>query len=172
MPIVICDSSILILISKIEILDILIKSYGEILIPQAVYIESVEQGKKLKKTDAFLIEKRINDGKIIVKKIKDLSEKLKFMSDFNLHEGEAEALILYLEIKADLFGTDDFRTIKICKILNIEYFTTLSFIYLCFTSNELSKSNALNKIDKLLNIGWYKEDLILYYKNIIKNKEG
>jgi len=172
MTIVICDSSILILISKIEILDILIKNYGEILIPQAVYIESVEQGKKLKKTDAFLIEKRINDGKIIVKKIKDLSEKLKFMSDFNLHEGEAEALILYLEIKADLLGTDDFRTIKICKILNIDYFTTLSFIYLCFTINELSKSNALNKIDKLLNIGWYKEDLILYYKNIIKKKEG
>ena len=97
MTIVISDSSLLILTSKIEMLDLLIERFKEIVIPQAVYEESVVQGKKFKKLDAFLIEKRIKEGKIYLQKIKNTSEKIKIMQDFNLHDGEAEAIILYLE---------------------------------------------------------------------------
>ena len=136
MTIVICDSSLLILVSKLEIIDLLVEVFGQVIIPPFVYLESVEHGKKLKKMDAFLIEKRINEGKIVKEKIKDISEKSKFMNDFNLHEGESESIILYFEKKADLLGTDDYRTIKVCKILNINYFTTLSFIHYCFSQNK------------------------------------
>jgi len=59
MTIVICDSSLLILISKLELLDLMIEAFKNVLIPQAVFIEAVEQGKKLKKMDAFLIEKTL-----------------------------------------------------------------------------------------------------------------
>ena len=38
MVIIICDSSILILISKLEMLDLLIEAFEQILIPKAVYI--------------------------------------------------------------------------------------------------------------------------------------
>jgi len=171
MTIVICDSSILILISKVEILDLLIEIFGEILIPQAVYIESVEQGKKFKKMDAFLIEKRIDEGKIVVIEIKDFSEKHKLIEDFNIHEGEAESILLYSEVNANLLGTDDYQTIKICKILKINYFTTPLFIFRCFANKLLSKGKSLQKYDNLSKLGWYKEDLILYYKNKILNSE-
>ena len=169
MAIVICDSSNLILISKVDLLDLLIEIYGEILIPQAVYNESIKEGKKLKKMDAFLIEKRIDEGKIIVKQIKNFQEKSKLIEDFNIHKGEAEAIILYLEENANLLGTDDYQTIKVCKILKIKYFTTLSFIYLCFMNNLLLKDNVLLKYDNLNEIGWYKEDLIIFFKEKIKN---
>jgi len=171
MTIVICDSSILILISKLEMLDLLIEAFGSVMIPQAVYFESVEQGKKFKKMDAFLIEKKINDGKIIVENIKNLTEKEKFIKDFNIHEGESEAIILYLERKAELLGTDDYKTLKVCKILDIKYFTTPLFIIRCFSKNKLSKNMSLLKFEKLQEFGWYKEDLILEFKNRIENLE-
>ena len=167
MVIIICDSSILILISKLEMLDLLIDAFEEILIPKAVFIESVDQGKKLKKMDAFLIEKKINEGKIIIENVKNLAEKEKFMNDFNLHEGEAEALILYSERNAELFGTDDYRTLKVCKILDIKYFTTPLFIIRCYVIEKLSKKKAMLKFEKLEEFGWYNEENMIEFKNQI-----
>lgn len=172
MVIIICDSSILILISKLEMLDLLIDVFEEILIPKAVFIESVDQGKKLKKMDAFLIEKKINEGKIIIGNVKNLAEKAKFMNDFNLHEGEAEALILYSERKAELFGTDDYRTLKVCKILDIKYFTTPLFIIRCYVIEKLSKITAMLKFEKLEEFGWYNEENMIEFKNQINKLEG
>jgi predicted nucleic acid-binding protein len=170
MKIVINDSSNLILISKIEVLELLLEIFNEILIPQAVYKEAVEDGKKLKKLDAILIEKKIDDGKIKIKEIKDVLKKKEIIEKFNIHDGEAEAIVLYLEENADVLGTDDYRSIKTCKILNINYFTTLSFLYLCFERNKLSKQIILLKFDTLGRLGWYKKDLINYFKDEIEKK--
>ncbi len=167
MTLVICDSSFLILISKLESLPLLIEVFKEIVIPYAVFIESVETGKKLKKWDALIIEKMINERKIVVKNINDKSEKQKMIRDFNIHEGEAEAIILYLECKAQLLGTDDYQTIKVCKIFDIHYFTTPIFILRSYENQLLSKDITLGKFDKLLKIGWYKQELILQFKNKI-----
>jgi predicted nucleic acid-binding protein len=172
MVIIICDSSMLILISKLEMLDLLIEAFEEILIPKAVYIESVEQGKRLKKMDAYLIEKRINEGEIIVENVKNLAEKEKFMNDFNIHEGESEALILYSEKNADLFGTDDYRTLKVCKVLKIKYFTTPSFIIRCFAMKKLSKNIVMLKFEKLEEFGWYNEENMIEFKKQINKFEG
>ena len=171
MVIIICDSSILILLSKLEMLDILIESFESIVISRAVYVESVEQGKKLKKMDAFLIEKRIKDRKIVVENIKNLADKEKFIKDFNIHDGESETIILYLEKNADLLGTDDYKTLKICKILKIKYFTTPLFIIRCFLKKKLAKNVALLKFKKLLEFGWYKEENIIDFKNKMMNLE-
>ena len=172
MVIIICDSSMLILISKLEMLDLLIEAFEEILIPKAVYIESVEQGKRLKKMDAFLIEKRINEGEIIIENVKNLAEKEKFMNDFNIHEGESEALILYSEKNADLFGTDDYRTLKLCKVLKIKYFTTPSFIIRCFAMKKLSKNIVMLKFEKLGEFGWYNEENMIEIKKQLNKFEG
>lgn len=129
MTLVICDSSFIIIISKLEILDLLIDTFDKITMPKEVYVESVERGKELKKIDAFLIEERVKDKKILVQNIKDVKEKNRLMHNFNLHEGEAGAIVLYFEKKGELFGTDDSRTIKTCKIFNIKhlYNTSLSW---------------------------------------------
>ena len=152
-------------------LDLLIEAFEEIIIPQAVYIESVEQGKILKKMDAFLIEERIKKRKIIVSDVEDLSEKDRLIKDFGIQEGEAEAILIYLEKRAILLGTDDYKTVKVCKILDIKYFTTPTFIMRNFLKANISREIALLKIEQLLEFGWYKEDIIMDFKNKIKNNE-
>jgi len=96
MTVIICDSSLLILLAKLELVDLLIESFETVLIPSAVYNESVKKGKELKKLDAFSIDKKIKDGKIIVEEIEDLNERDNIIKNFNVHKGESEAIILYL----------------------------------------------------------------------------
>ncbi len=160
MTIVISDSSSLILITRLEILDLLIEVFGIIYIPEAVYVEAVEKGKTLKKLDAFTIEKEINDKKIFIEKIKNLKEKTNLKQNFNIHDGEAEAIVLYLEKKADLLATDDYRTEKVSKILKIKFFNTPAFLLRCFENKTLSKEKILLKFEKLSQIGWYKKQVL------------
>lgn len=171
MTIIICDSSLIVLLSKLELLDLLIEVFENIVIPQSVFVESVDQGKEAKKMDAFFIEKRIIDQKIIVEKIKDLTEKENLMKNFNLHDGESEAIVLYSEKKADLLGTDDYKTLKVCKILNITYFTTPLFIFLCYSKKKLSKTMSILKFKELHKFGWYKKDLFSEFIDRIENSE-
>jgi len=168
MTIVICDSSSLILIAKIETLDLLIDLFEEILIPKAVFFETVTKGKEYQKMDAFLIEKRIEEGKIKVVDVENRGEMQKLMKNFNIHKGEAEAILIYLERRAELLGTDDNKTIKVCKILKIKYFTTLSFVYLLYSQNRLSKEKSLFKFNALKKIGWYKKEVIKYFEEKIE----
>jgi predicted nucleic acid-binding protein len=157
MTLVICDSSSLILIAKIESLDMFIDIFEEILIPEAVFFEVVTKGKEYKKLDAFLVEKRIEEGKIKVVKIDNMIDKVKIMNNFNIHEGEAEAIIIYLEKKADLLSTDDNKTIRVCKIL-------------LYNKKRISKEKSLLKINTLEKIGWYKKEVINYFIEKIEIK--
>jgi len=171
MTIIICDSSLLILLSKLEMLDLLIEAFENVIIPQAVFSESVTLGKILKKMDAFLIEKQIKDRKINLKQIRDIAERENLIKNFNIHDGEAEAIVLYIEEKADLLGTDDYRTLKVCKILEIKYFTTPLFIIRCFFNKMLSKDSTMLKFENLKEIGWYKENIIIDFMNKIEKEE-
>lgn len=75
-----------------------------------VYKESY----KAKKTfDAQLIQKRINEEKIKIKKVKKPEKIEKLKKDFNISKGEAEALSL--QEKTDILATDDKNAIKACK---------------------------------------------------------
>jgi predicted nucleic acid-binding protein len=169
MTVIISDASMLILMSKLDILDTMLETFGSIIISEGVRVEVVDRGKEGKKMDALLVEKRIDDGKILVKKISKDDEKNKLMNDFNIHSGDAEAILLYLEEKADLLGTDDYQTLKTCKILNIHYFTTPLFLLQSHTNQKIEKTFALRKIDRLSKLGWYKDEIIEYFTNAIKN---
>jgi predicted nucleic acid-binding protein len=141
----------------------------KVLIPKAVYMESVEKPKQMKFLDAFDVERQIETGKIIVEKIENINEKNKLMSNLRIHEGEAEAIVLFREKDADLLGIDEKRIIKIARMFNMEYITILIFIIQCFESKRLSKKIALLKLEKLQNLGYYKPHLIEYFKNKIMN---
>ncbi len=160
MTIVIADSTILILCVKINIFDVLIDKYGTIHIPSGVYLESVVNGKKAEKEDAFFIEDRIINKFVKVINIQDTKSRDKLMRDFKIHLGEAECVVLFSEISAELLGTDDKKTINLCKLLKIPYFSVLSFIMLCISENRISKSRAVLKIKKLERFGWYKSTFL------------
>ena len=99
------DASTLILIAKIEILDLFLASIElEIALPAEVARECCGVKKTL---DALMIQKEIDEARIKVKVVKDKKLVTKLQTDFSLGRGEAEALALALKEKAQLVGIDD-----------------------------------------------------------------
>ena len=100
---VVSNSSPLIHLSKIGLLDILEKLFDEIIIPEAVYDECVVDGGE--RRDAKSLEQA---EWIITKSIgkENLNLKRAFLKDVD--EGEAEAIVLALEESADLILLDEY----------------------------------------------------------------
>src|SRR3989338_11528522 len=99
---IIFDSSTLVLLAKIEILDRFLKDYkGEVIISMKVEKESTTK----KTFETLLIKKKIKEGGIKNRQVQS-GRIRKFMEDFNLNSGEAEAIILALKNKGTL-ATDD-----------------------------------------------------------------
>ena len=171
MTVVITDSTILIIFSKTDLLDILFDFYGKILILVEVYNEVVVRGKITNKEDAFYIEDRIMKELIQIIDIKDFTYSANIQKDFNIHKGEAECIVLFFESSGNLLGTDDKKTLNVCKIFQIPFFSTISFLLLCVSKRKLSKSQASLKLDKLLQIGWYNKSIIESIKEKITNIE-
>ncbi len=135
--------------------------------PQEVLVASAEAEESLYtmwiKKDEPKVPKTVE-----VEEISKDEEKNKLMNDFNIHSGEAEAILLFLDEKADLLGTDDYQTLKTCKVLNIHFFTTPLFLLQSVTNRKIEKSFALRKIDRLSKLGWYKDEIIEYFMDAIK----
>src|SRR3989338_3277059 len=97
------DSSSIILIAKAGILDKIIKNLREKLtITNKIYSETT----KKETFDAQIIKKRVEEKAIKKKGIKNLKLFSIIKGDFNLGDGEAEAIIFCLENKTRLI-TDD-----------------------------------------------------------------
>ncbi|MBI2675974.1 MAG: hypothetical protein HYX24_05930 [Candidatus Aenigmarchaeota archaeon] len=153
---IVLDSSTIILLAKAEILDTLLNSYkGDVIIPEAVERESAA-GRTF---DALLIKKRLEEGRIKVKAVND--EKVdRIMGDFGLNTGEAEAIILALESKGSVLGTDDRNAINACKILHIPFTTAIGVLIRSREKNLVTKKEAIERLSKLAAYGWYKKEII------------
>ena len=91
----------------------------QLIIPKAVESECTS---KKDTYDAKLITQRIIEKRIIVQKSSNLKIRKKLMRDFNIANGEAEALTLCLD-KNQLLLTDDKKAINACKILHLPFAT-------------------------------------------------
>lgn len=153
---IVFDTSTLILLAKLELLDIFLGDYkGQVLIPN-----EVEKEATAKKTyDGLLIGKRVVEKQIAVVKAQEgIAEKL--MRDFNLNMGEAEAIAVAKEKNGALLATDDKNAIKACKLLNISFATAITFIVRAHEKSLLSQTDALAKLAKLAKFGRYEETII------------
>src|ERR1700730_3170858 len=99
------DASTLILIAKVELLDPFRASIElEVAVPGQVARESCAVKKTL---DALIIQKALDEARIKVKVVKNRKLVAKLQVDFSLGKGEAEAIALALQEKAQLVGIDD-----------------------------------------------------------------
>jgi uncharacterized protein len=115
---VVCDSSPIIALSRINKLTILNSLYKKILIPLAVKEEVL--------CDPF---KRINLNKVSWIEVRSLKHPLsaKILSA-NLGKGESEALGLTLELNANLLIIDDLAARNMADFLEITYTGTLGIL--------------------------------------------
>ena len=168
--IVVSDASTLILLEKITLLDKLLKNFSFI-ISSEVYNEAIIKGKKVKSEDSYSIENKINKNLIQVKEIKNKKRLNEIIKEFGLGEGEAEAIILFLQENADFLATDDHKAINACKIHKIPFMTALAFVIECFDIKLIAGNEAKEMIRDLSIYGRYKDELIYKALNIIGEKK-
>jgi len=153
---IVFDSSTLVLLAKVELLDAFIFNWkGDIVIPKAVEKESI-----IKETfDGQLIKRRIEEMKIKVKHADHIQVE-KIMGNFAINLGEAEAIILAHQEKNAALGTDDKNAINACKVLHIPFVTAIDILIIMKEKNILSKEESHIKLKGLAIYGRYTRDII------------
>jgi len=151
------DSSTLILLAKIEILELFIVDFqGDIIIPERVKYEVTRKNGE----ENILITQLIKDRKLKVLKAKNREKIKKLMEDFNIERGEAKAIVLALQKGCRVVATDDRNAIRACKILKIDFVTAVTFLIRAFEKGLIDRDIALAKLNKLKFIGRYGEEII------------
>ncbi|MEK6982394.1 MAG: hypothetical protein AABX38_05675 [Candidatus Micrarchaeota archaeon] len=152
------DSSTLILLAKTEILDQFMDNYQKkVVIPQRVFEESCNQKMTF---DSLLIKKRVEEGKISIRNIKDKNMVAKISNEFGLGSGESEAIVLCLEQKAELIGLDDRLGINACKILKIPFTNALAILIRLYEKGRIDKQRANAILGRLIYYGRYSKEFI------------
>lgn len=154
---VVFDTSTLILLSKTELLEMFVSNFeGKILIPGKVREEVLAGSKE----EVPLIVKLINEKRIYVLKVKNAKAVTKLMEDFNIAEGETEALILAIQEKATMVATDDGNAIKACKLLKMNFTTAITFLIRAFEKDLIGQGETLLKLERLISVGRYSKRII------------
>jgi len=160
MFLVIADASSLILLEKIALLDTLLSHDMDFMIPLEVKKEAVEKGKMKKYPDAFKLEEKISQGRIVVKEAKNKNHVKNLMTLFKIGAGEAEAISLFQQEKADLLATDDRFAINACRALNIPISGSAAFVTHSFNQGLINKDQGTQMLGILSEEGRYKSDII------------
>jgi predicted nucleic acid-binding protein len=149
---------VLIHLAKISLLEKSCDHFRNIMIPDEVYGE-VLKGEPKGYEDIIVIKGLIEKDKIKVKNIrnKKLMEKA---NSFNIFRGEAEALALYWQEKADLLATDDDNVRKKKLILNINLIGTPAIILKLFRSKSIDRKKFIQSINELRKIGWFHQAVL------------
>ncbi|MGB9716994.1 MAG: hypothetical protein ACP5PQ_07090 [Thermoproteota archaeon] len=132
------------------------------LFPEAVFNEAVVQGKMLKISDAFIIEKAVGSW-ILREQVKpEIDAELGFLdANIKLGLGEKEALKLCRQLSAELFIVDDRETGRVSRILGITPIGTFSVIIQSFRQGSITRKDALKTLDDLVKVG-FRIDSTLY----------
>lgn len=111
---VVINSTPLIYLAKIGKLGRVVEHFGQVLIPKAVYEETVHKGMALGKPEASVINELVSDGRIKIEKVEKTLGEIR-----GLHTGEVEALSLAKE-RSDELIVDDKAAYEYAKILRIK----------------------------------------------------
>ena len=152
------DSSTLILIAKVELLDAFLNNIGmEIAIPQAVEDECCGGKKTL---DALFIRKALDESRIKVRSVRNRKLVAKLEEDFSMGRGESEAIALAMQEKALLVGIDDKNGMNACKLSGIPFTTAAGILVRSYEKGLIGRGDALVKLSALAKFGWYRNDLL------------
>ncbi len=140
---IVLDADGLIKLTKAEI----IKDYGyKLMISNAVFRETVVEGKKRMYNDADKIESLMVDGIIETKKVKEEA------MEKNLGKGELSTLDLFREEKADLIISDDKKFLESLANKGIPFIVPTEFIVSLVNNKKIKKDEGISALKKLKSI--------------------
>ncbi|MFQ5815247.1 MAG: hypothetical protein ACE5G7_01995 [Candidatus Hydrothermarchaeaceae archaeon] len=158
----VADSAPLIYLAKIGRLELL-RAYTEVLVPGAVYMETVSKGLEKGFLDAKIIQMEMDRGAIKLTELsagqqKEAQELMKFAG---IESGEAEAIVLAKDLNLDLL-LDDLVAQGVAKALGLEPLWTTSFVLKLLSEKKLKKQEARETIEKLVGAGYrISEDVLI-----------
>ena len=154
---IVSNATPLIYLAKIKRYSLLKSLYDKIIISQEVKIEIVDEGKKLKKLDALLIEREIDGGFIELKKVGKLIE-----TNIELEPGELSTLSLAKELKIDEVLIDETLARTAAKIIGLIPRGTLYVLLKNLKSKEITFDDFLNILNELIESGYrLKEEIYI-----------
>jgi len=117
------NSTPLIYLVKLGKLNLVIRMFGRILIPETVYREVVVRGGERGYPEAQAVQALIESGEVEVKPAKPVSDSLKL----GIHRGEAEAISLALELGLPLL-VDDKPAYLVARALGVRVVRTVRLL--------------------------------------------
>jgi predicted nucleic acid-binding protein len=157
--VLIFDSSTLILLAKAELLDVFLDDFeGRPLLPRAVEAESTAAPGR---PDGLLIRQRILEGRLVVKETKQPEVLSRLVQDFRLGLGEAEAIVLALDMgDTAVLATDDRNAIRACKVLRIGFVTSLGILVRAVEKGLVTPADGAGFLERLRFYGRFRDDII------------
>lgn len=153
----ISDSTPLIHLSKIGIINFLKKLFEEIIIPREIYEEIIIEGKKHEKNDILSIEKLIEEKFIT---IKEFESNLKID---NLDRGEKACIALCKQLDINAILIDEKEGSNVALLFNLNPIRTTS-ILLILLDKKLIEFNRYKELLRKLLEGGYFLDALTYEK--------
>jgi len=155
---IVFDASTLILIAKVELLDLFLASVSvPVAIPAEVEKECCGSKKAL---DAVIIQRALDESRIKTVVVKNRRLVAKLQADFSLGRGEAEAIAPALSEEAEVVGIDDKNEINACKLLGVAFTTAVGILIRSREKGLLEETDALEKLSSLAKHGRYKDSII------------
>ena len=139
----ICDSTPIIFLSKINKLELFKELFTSIIIPESVKEETLIENKP----GYEAIKKAIEEKWI---KIANPKKRL----ELNLGKGETDAISLAKE-KSETLIIDDAYAIKAAKFYDVDIIRTTTLIFIAINKKIISKKEAVNLLNKLIEQGYY-----------------
>lgn len=164
---IVSNSGPLIHLARIDRLKLLKELFGKVMIPQDVKIEVVDGGKEEGAPDAFLIESEIEKGWIVIEESKNDKSK-KIAESAGIENGEVSAIML-AKIKKCPVLIDDLAARRFASGLGLEVVGSLGVLIHSVKVGKISKSEALEALDKLARAMWLSVDV---YEEARKAIEG
>ncbi|MEM5802279.1 MAG: hypothetical protein QXQ18_02765 [Candidatus Aenigmatarchaeota archaeon] len=155
---IIKDSMVVIHLAKITLLEKSCEHFKNVVIPEMVYKE-ILLGKEKGYPEVKIVEELIKEKKITVKRVKN-KRVIEKILEFNIQRGEAEAVALYWEEKADYLATDDDNVRKKSVLLNINVIGTPAIILKLYRGKLIEKEKFEESLRELRKIGWFSDAVI------------
>lgn len=151
---VVKDAMVLIHLAKTTLLEKSCGFFGHVIIPEEVFEEAVTAGLEQGYPDASLIQMLVSGGQIGVKPVteKGLLERA---YQCNIQGGEAGAVALYWQEKADRLASDDDNVRKKGGALDINLIGTPAILLALYRKKLITRQKALEAVKTLKKIGWF-----------------
>jgi predicted nucleic acid-binding protein len=152
---IVSNSTVLIYLAKIGKLNLLKELFRDVLIPAEVFNEVVIRGKEHQHSDAFIVERVIEEGWIHIKDIEAFVE----LEDFGIDLGEAQAISLAKSLGVPVL-LDQTHARNAAKAFGLRPRGTIFVLLAALKKKLLTSDDYQDSLEDLVKAGFRMSDVV------------